>query len=343
MRYLAKFHLFRGPLLAAATLSAALAATPLSAQTAPKVVVSIKPLHSLAAAVMGDLGDPVLLIEGASSPHTYSLRPSQARALSKADLVIWVGPSLEGFLQRPLAALASDARSLRADSMDGVKILSARSGGVWGDETHEHTHGEENTHEDGHAHEDEHEHDRAQLADGEKVSPIDPHLWLDPTNAQAITRAIAQELARQDPANADAYRANAERYAERLAVLDRRLRERLRPFADETYIVFHDAYQYFEAHYALSPAGAVTVTPGRAPGVRRVLEIQKRIRSAGARCLFAEPQFPPALVDSLAADTDVRTAVLDPVGADIPPGPDAYPRLLDSLAEAVAGCLGAAS
>jgi zinc transport system substrate-binding protein len=225
----------------------------------------------------------------------------------------------EGFLVKPLAALGGGARVVTLAAAPGVFVLPAREGGIWEEEAH------------GRApagvavHEEEEE---------------DGHLWLDPENAKAIVAAAAAALADVDPAHEARYRANAARATVALGALDARLGARLAPLAGIPYIVFHDAYQYLERRYGLASAGSVTVAPERKPGARRVAEIRARIADARVACVFAEPQFEPALVRSLAGDTGVKTGILDPLGADIPEGPTLYGTMMERLATALASCLG---
>lgn len=289
----------------------------------PQVVASVKPLHSLTAAVMAGVGEPHLLVRGAASPHAFALKPSDARALDRADLIVWVGPGLEAFLAKPVQALGGRARSLPLLEAPGVRTLPGRAGGAWED-GHDHDH-------DGHDHgHDDHDHD----------SPPDGHIWLDPRNAQAIVAHVADALTALDPANAATYRANAERTRAALAELDREVAARLAPVRGRPFVVFHDAYHYLEDRYGLAAAGAITVSPELRPSASRLRELRARIRELGAACVFAEPQFEPALVRTVAEGTGARTGVLDPEGATLPDGPDLYFALLRFNADALAGCLG---
>lgn len=293
--------------------------TPGSAAAVPRVAVSVKPLHALVAGVMEGVGAPELVLRGAGSPHTYSLKPSEARLLERAEVIFWVGGALEAFLERPLAALASRAKVVAVLRAPGIAALPARRGGVWGDE-------------EGQAGHDEALHD----ADADA---LDGHLWLDPANAKAIARAAADALGQADPANSGRYQLNADRLAARIDALDREVAALLAPVRAVPYVVFHDAYQYFERRYALRAVGSIAVSPERAPGARRVREIREKIRRLGARCVFGEPQFPPALLATLTEGTGARTGELDPLGAALAPGPDAWFALMRSLAASLADCL----
>jgi zinc transport system substrate-binding protein len=293
-----------------------LLAAPASAEV-PSVVASIKPVHSLVAAVMDGVGAPALLVPGSASPHVYSLKPSDAKRLATAQIVFWIGPMYEGFLAKPLAALGGTARVVTLAEAEDVVVLQAREGGAWEEEAHAHAAHSGGTHDED-----------------------DGHLWLDPENAKAIVAAAAATLVDADPENAARYRANAAHATEALGALDARLGARLAPIAAVPYIVFHDAYQYLERHYGLAASGSITVAPERKPGARRVKEIRARIAAARVACVFAEPQFEPALVRSLAADTGARVGVLDPLGADLAEGPGLYAAMMEQLAASLASCLG---
>ena len=297
-----------------------------AAAETPRVVVSILPVHSLVAAVMEGLGAPHLLIRGGASPHDASLRPSDARALSAADLVIWVGPGLETFLEKSLAALAGAARVIALTEASGLRRLGLRPGGAFEPYGAEPSVAEPGGAEPG-------------VAAGAGHEAVNPHLWLDPENAARIVRIAAQALSELDPANAAAYGANAARLEARLDDLDAALRDRLAPVAHVPYVVFHDATAYLEARYGLRAMGAVTVNPAIPPGARRLAALRRRMVETGAACLFAEPRFRPALVAAVIEGTGARAGMLDPLGADIAPGPEAYFALMRALADDLLACL----
>ncbi len=267
-------------------------------EPAPRVVVSIAPLHSLIAGVMAGVGGPTLLARVGASPHGGALRPSDARALQAADVVFWIGPGLERFLDKPLATLAGRARVIALAEAPGLHEVASHAGGA-----------------------------------------PDPHVWLDPANARAMVEAAAKVLAEIDPGNGSAYRANATRLRARLDALDRDLAARLAPVRDVPYLVFHDAYRHFEARYGLTSLGAVTRNPEIAPGARRLSQLRRLISDSGVACLFIEPQFPPALAEAVTGGTSARIAALDPLGAALAPGPEAYFALMGSLADDLIACL----
>lgn len=324
--------------VAIATVALMLAVAPPAVADAPRVVVSIAPLHSLVAAVTGERTDAHLIVPPGQSPHTFSLAPSDARALARADIVFSAGGAPDRFLQRSIDSLAGDASHARLMDMDGVQRLPARSGGVW-----RHDHGVDDTagHDGQHAEGHDDEHGKGPEEESTSAS-IDPHTWLDPRNAIAFVRGVVRRLARYDPDHAERYRANAAVAIERIKAIDATLAEALAGVADRPYFVFHDAYQYFERRYGLTPAGSIVVDPGRPPGARRLSELRDRIDTLGAECLFVEPQFEPRIARTIAEGTGVRIAELDPLGAGLTPGPDLYPNLLRHLGESLHGCLAGA-
>lgn len=277
-----------------------------------RVVASIKPLHSLVASVMDGIARPSLLVEGAASPHTYALKPSQAAELARADVVFWIGHELEAFLEKPLETIGSDAAIVALSETAGLVMLETRAGGLF--EAHE--------------------------ADAHDHGGHDAHFWLDPRNAIAMVTAIEAALSRADPVHAARYAGNALALRARLTTLQDAIAARLTPVRGKPYIVFHDAFQYFEKRFGVPAAGAVTINPESPPGAERIAAIRERIGSAGAACVFSEPQFEPKYIAVIVEGTDARTGVLDPEGADLPDGPDLYFRLLENIAGSLAGCLG---
>jgi zinc transport system substrate-binding protein len=288
--------------LFAASLFVILAALP--AHAAPTVLATIKPVHALVAGVMGSA--PELLIQGAQSEHSYALKPSDAEKIGRAQIVFEIGPDLETYLARPLATLTK-ADVVVLERAPGVHLLPARHGGLF----------------------------EPDPADG----PTDPHIWLDPENAIAMTKAVAAALVKADPGGRKLYEANAAHEIALLSALEKALAARLAPVRGRPYIVFHDAYQYFERRYGLASIGSVTVAPDRPVGPRRIETLRAAIQGGRAACVFREPQFPPRLVDTLVEGTKARTGVLDPLGADLAPGADLYPKLMRRLADALATCL----
>lgn len=304
------------PLTASLLFSGFFASATMAAD-APDVVVSIKPIHSLVAAIMDGVGTPELIVDGAASPHTYALKPSNAKALEAAKVVFWVGPGMEAFLEKPLSALGANALVVELDKAPGITKLKFREGGAFeadddGDEPtdHDHDHGE-----------------------------FDTHLWLDPHNAKAMTAEITTTLVAADPANALTYEANQKALDDRLDALDAEIASTLAPVKSKPFIVFHDAYQYFERRYGVRVAGSITVSPESIPGAQRISEIHGKVAELGATCVFAEPQFEPKLVNVVLEGTSAKSGVLDPEAATLPQGPDLYFDLMRGIANSLKTCL----
>lgn len=300
-------------LFAAATLHAPQA-------RAVEVVVSIKPIHSLVAAVMGKTGKPRLLLGSGVSPHTYRMRPSEARALTEVDLIVWIGRNFEKFLDRPIANLGSGARIQTLRDAGGMRLLPSRGGGIW-DESHGDLHIDERA-EPGHDH-----------------SGFDMHIWLDPANARRIVEVVAEALVRIDPGRADSYRKNAAATRKRIDALEKSLRTQLAPVRRRAFIVFHDAFQYFEFAFGLNSKGAIAVDPARPPGAKRLAELRAALAEYDIGCAFSEPQFEPDLVRTVIEGTRIRTGTLDPLGFGVEPGPGAWFAIMRRLGDAVADCL----
>jgi zinc transport system substrate-binding protein len=286
-----------------------------------RVVASIKPVHSLVSAVMQGAGKPEIILQGGGSPHTYTLRPSDARALQNAQVVVWIGENLERFLQAPVKTLAGKARIVELADVPGVTTHAFREGGVW----ERHGHGTK-----AHNHNHKHDHDHAR---------VDNHMWVDPENAKAFVRAIAAALAAADPANAALYSKNASATQARLDGLLLDMMKELEPVKKRGFIVFHDSFQYLEKRFGLNGVGSISLGDARSPGARRLREIRRKLKASGAVCIFSEPQFEPRLVRTLLEGSSARTGVLDPLGAAIQNGPDLYFTMMRNNARALRACL----
>ncbi|WEZ85166.1 zinc ABC transporter substrate-binding protein ZnuA [Rhizobium sp. 32-5/1] len=298
---------------------------------APDVVVSIKPIHSLVASIMQGVGKPALIVEGAASPHTYSMKPSNAAALQDASVVFWVGHGLEAFLEKPLESLGTSAKIVELDDAPGLEKLKFREGGAF----EAHDDGDEHEAASADAHDGSHEAEGHHHDEGE----FDMHLWLDPQNAKAMAADIEKTLAEVDPANAGAYKANLDSLNARFDTLDKTLAETVAPIKDKPFIVFHDAYQYFEKRYGVKVAGSITVSPETMPGAERISQIHKKIQELGATCVFAEPQFEPKLVNVVLEGTSAKSGTLDPEAATLEAGPDLYFKLMESIGTSLKACL----
>ena len=291
------------------------------------VVTSIKPVHSLVTAVMEGVGKPALIIEGTGSPHHYALKPSQARLLQNAELVFWIGPNIETFLESPIEGIATNAISVPLIDSHGLIKISIREGGDF--DSHDH---------DDHADHDDHD-DHADHDDHDDHGGFDQHIWLDPVNAKVMLHEIETALSAADPQHASIYAANAEGMIQQLDALIIDVQMELEPVKHKGYIVFHDAYQYYENRFGMSAVGSITVSPETMPGAKRVSELQEKLRALDATCVFSEPQFEPKLVATIIENTNARTGVLDPLGASIPGGADHYISLIRNMTHALKTCL----
>ena len=443
-----------------------------TAQAEINVVASVKPLHSLVSGVTEGVQKPDLIVKGAASPHTYSLKPSQAKQLEEADLVFWMGHELESFLEQPLEAIATKAKVVELIDSQGLKRLDMREGGAFDDHGHDdHGQGEhsEEGHDDhageGHAFEwagifklsaedytwtfakvdgdyadpmmkmvflrtssggeegiEEQEevaerlikqqssvrrnHDGRLIPDeenayqlvfdanrnvtkmrinikkegyyafftehmpfefeagehflknvsGKDIEPtaqepeaghhdhhghsgFDVHVWLDPENAKVLVQEIKEALVELDPSNAGKYEANAKNLMLKLDRLISEISVKLASSKGKGFVVFHDAYQYFEERFGMTAVGSITVSPEVVPGASRIRELKDKIVELNAHCVFSEPQFQPKIVFTVAEGTKANTGVLDPLGASIADGPELYFTLIRDMANSLQECL----
>ena len=454
-----------------------------TAQAEINVVASVKPLHSLVSGVMEGVKKPDLIVKGAASPHTYSLKPSQAKQLEEADLVFWMGHELESFLEQPLEAIATKARVVELIDSQGLKKLDMREGGAFDDHGHD-EHGQDEHHDDDHKEHGEHseeghdDHDGEGHAfewagifklsagdytwtfakvDGDYADPMmkmvflptssggeegieeqeevaerlikqqssvrrnhdgrlipnkenayqlvfdanrnvtkmrikikkegsyafftehmpfefeagehflknvsgkdieptaqepeaghhdhhghgefDVHVWLDPENAKVLVQEIKEALVELDPNNAGKYEANAKNLMLKLDRLISEISSTLASSKGKGFVVFHDAYQYFEERFGMTAVGSITVSPEVVPGASRIRELKDKIVELDAHCVFSEPQFQPKIVFTVAEGTQANTGVLDPLGASIADGPELYFTLIRDMANSLQECL----
>lgn len=345
--------------------STILTASAVTAHADVDVVASIKPVHSLVAAVMEGVGEPGLIMDGAGSPHNYALKPSQAQMLESADIVFWIGHELEAFLEKPLETIAANAKSVELIDAHDLIRLPFREGGAFDDHGHDEAtghddHGHEEKADGGH-HDDDHDHEKAEADhddhghddhgheqteaghEGHDHGAFDSHIWLDPVNAKAMVEEINEALAEADPANAAQYAANAKAVMTKLDALVTEVSAELAPVHDKGFIVFHDAYQYFEKRFDVTASGSITVSPEVLPGAERITEIRAKVKELGAACVFAEPQFEPKLVTTVTEGTRAKSGVIDPLGAALDAGPEQYFDTIRTMATSIRTCLSEAS
>jgi zinc transport system substrate-binding protein len=292
-----------------------------------KVVATIKPIHSLVAQVMGEGDQPHLLVTGAASPHTYSLKPSDARALNSARLVFRTSEEIEPFTRKIVSSLPKSVTVVTLADAPGLTILDKREGNSF--ETHDHGHN--------------HGHDHGKKGHHHEASSRDGHVWLDPDNAIAMVRAIEKALSEAVPQRAGEFQANAEKAIERIGMLTKRIEADLAPLKGRDFVVFHDAYQYFERRFGLNAVGALTVSPDLKPSAKRMGEIRQRLKGLGAACVFGEPNHSRALLDAVTEGLTTRGGSLDPEGLAVAEGPNAYVDILRGLSKGLTTCLAATS
>lgn len=335
----------------------------------PEVSVDIAPVHSLVAQVMGDLGEPNLIVTNGASPHEYALRPSQAGGLQNAGIVFFVSPELTPWLVDAVDNLATNAKVIELIGLESTATLPFREGALFEahdhdddhdehhkdhedhddhDEHHdeheehhegEHGHDDHERHDDHEAHHDEDHHD-AHDDHGHDHDGVDPHAWLSPANAAAWIDVIAAELTAADPENAVSYRANAAMAKSGLDALNAEITATLAPAHGKGFIVFHDAYQYFETAFDIPATGSITVSDSTDPSPARIRDIQTRVAENNVTCVLSEPQFDPGLVEAVMQGSPANTGVIDPLGAHVTPGPDHYGQMMRDMAGSLATCLG---
>ena len=385
------------------SVAAAIALASAAQADAPRVVTDIAPVHGLVARVMQGVGEPELIVPAGASPHSYALRPSQAAALSQANVVFWVGHELAPWLEGSLETLAGDAHVTELLDVPGTKTFEFREGATFEghdhhddeghddhghndhddhahddhghddhdehahddhghDEHDEHAHDDhghdehdEHAHDDhGHDEHDEHAHDDHGHDDhddhahddhghddheGHAHDGVDPHAWLAPENGKAWLSAIADELSEIDPANAEIYASNAIAGQAEIDEMVATLQAELEPVHETPFVVFHDAYQYFEQAFDLAAAGSISLGDAVAPSAARIAEIQGVVKDLNVTCVFSEPQYNPGLVATVLDGTNAKTGVIDPLGTEIPQGPSFYTALLTDLGQRMAACL----
>ena len=294
---------------------------------APKVTVDIAPVHSLVSKIMNGVGKPDLIIPAGASPHEYQLKPSNAKALEDADLVFWIGEDLTPWLEKGLSSLAQDSSITALLGVDGIELLSFREGALF--EAHDH---------DDHDDHDDHGKKKHDDHDDHAHGDHDPHAWLSPQIAKVWLNVIAAKLSEADPDNAGKYFSNAKLARDNMDSLVSEVNSILDPIRDKKFVVFHDAYQYFEKDFGISASGAISMGDASDPSPARLAEIRKRVVDEAVECVLAEPQYNQGLVKAVVEGTNANTAVIDPLGVKLESGPDLYENLIRNLATNLAKC-----
>ena len=318
--------------------------TPVNAEV--KVVTSIKPLHSLASYLMDGVGKPDLIVDGYASPHGFSMKPSHAKMLQDADLIFWVGEDLENFLEKPLNSIAKKAEKIELMDIKGLNVLSFRERNIFDEhDDHDDHEGHAKKKKDDHDDHDDHEghtkkkkddHDDHDDHEGHGHGEYDPHIWLDPINAKVILKEMTEHLIENDSKNASTYKSNLDKALKDIDKLTMNVMTELNQSVSS--IVFHDAYQYFEKRFNVNILGAFTVNTDVMPGAEQLAQIREIIEHDKVSCVFSEPQFNPDIIKAVAKDMNIKTGVIDPLGATLDPGKDLYFDLIRNMSASFKGC-----
>ena len=304
--------------LAVTVIAALVSFVPVHNANAKDIVVTIKPLHSLVTGVVGNTAKTHLMVSGNQSPHGFKFKPSQVKLLNNSAVVFYIGDTFETFMEKAFDNIPSNVVKVPVAEKARLKLLPYREGGAWEEDKHEgHDHGHEGHHDEGGG---------------------DMHVWLDPDNAIKMIKAITRELSKVYPENRDIYKANARSYVQKITALDSELSAALSNSKEFPFIVFHDAYQYFEKHYGLNGVGSITFDPHDFPSPKRLKEIRGKLNEMSAACVFSEPQFSDRLVRTVIKGTSAKTALIDPLGSNIKAGPNLYFELLSEMAGSFKRC-----
>ncbi|WP_417560722.1 zinc ABC transporter substrate-binding protein ZnuA [Marinomonas sp.] len=310
----------------------------------PVIVTSIKPVSMVVAAIAGDKADIEQIVSSTASPHDFAMRPSDLKKIINADTVVWVGESLERFLEKPLENAGKEESSIEWLALDGMALHNFAKEHHHDEDEEDHDHEGHDDHDHNHEGHDHHvadgNHEEHEGHEGHHHDGVDPHVWLSPDNVKVLAKAVTARLVSLDSANAGYYQDNLAAFEKGLSAKDAEIRKALNKVSKVPYIVFHDGYSYFEQHYGLSHAGEITVSPERKPGAKKVAEIRHEIQENKVQCVFSEPQFSPAIVKTLLEGSDVKTAPLDPLGSKVKMGTNAYFSFLDNLSGQFLSCLG---
>ena len=294
----------------------------LASAEVPKVSADIAPVHSLVSKVMNGLGKPYLIIPAEASPHEYQLKPSEAKSLQESKLVFWIGEDLTPWLEKGLSTLAKNATITTLLKAEGIELLDFREGALF--EAHDHSDHDDHDDHAGHEGHDHGEHD--------------PHAWLSPSIAKAWLNLIAAKLSEVDPNNASTYFSNASSAIKDLDTLSDEINKILDPIRKEKFVVFHDAYQYFENHFNISASGAISLGDASDPSPARLKKIKERVEKEDIHCVLAEPQYNEGLVKAVIEGTHANNAIIDPLGVSLEIGPNLYDKLIRNLAINLSNC-----
>ena len=333
------------------------------------VVTTIQPINSLVSAVIGNTGKTISLIPTEVSPHEYKLKPSDTKKLQNANIIFFVSDHLETSVTKVFENLPKNIKTINLMEDTGIKHLAIRDNEAWERHDHHDGHEDHNNHDhdkhakkhDDHDHDkhekkhddhdhnkhekkhDDHDHDKHAKKhddhdDHEKEDDV--HIWLSPDNAVKIIKKINKELNLFFPENAKTYDQNANQMIKKINQLKIELKNELSGIKDKPYVVFHDAYQYFETSFGLNAVGSVALEGDVASSPKQISFIKDKIVKLKASCVFQEPQFDSRLVQIVVEGTNAQIGTLDPLGVNVKSGENFYLQLLKNMAKSLKDCLG---
>ncbi len=278
-----------------------------------KVIATIKPLYSLVANVMGDVGQLDLMVSGGLDPHIYRLKPSNIRQIHNSDVVFYIDPDLEIFLKRIFKRKYNNFTAVPLAQAKDMHLIPYRTSKIWYQDT-------DNPKET------------------PKDSPQDLHIWLDPANARRMVRVIEETLSELDPANSLTYIRNAQKTIARLYRMEEDIREQLRPFRKNPMIVYHDAFQYFEKAFGLKSIGAIILKSDQTPSVKHIRALKRLARTKNVTCVLGAPGANPRIATVVMSDTDAGFSIVDPLGLYLDKSTDLYFDMMHEMAQSIVDC-----
>ena len=320
------------------------------------VISTIQPINSLVSAIIGNTGKSITIIPSEQSPHDFKLKPSDVKVLQNGNIIFYVSNHLESSITKVLKNLPKNIKLINLMEESGVNHLAIRDNDAW--ERHDHhghddhdvhdKHGKKHDDHDDHdkhgkKHDDHDDHDKHGKKhddhdDHEKEDDV--HVWLSPDNAIKIVQKVNKVLSLYFPENSKIYNDNTTKFIDKIRNLKMELVKELSPIKNKPYIVFHDAYQYFEKTFELNAVGSVALEGDIASSPKQISIIKDKIVKSKASCVFQEPQFDSKLVKIVVEGTDAKIGTLDPLGVNISENKDFYLQLLTNMTKSLKECLG---
>ncbi|PRM47142.1 zinc ABC transporter substrate-binding protein ZnuA [Haemophilus influenzae] len=326
-------------LLKISAISAALLSAPMMANA--DVLTSVKPLGFIVSSIAEGVTGTQVLVPAGASPHDYNLKLSDIQKVKSADLVVWVGEDVDSFLDKPISQIERKKVITIADLADVKPLLiQAHHEHFHEDGDHDHDHKNEHKHDHKHEHDHDHKHDHEHHDhDHHEGLTTNWHVWYSPAISKIVAQKVADKLTAQFPNKKALIAQNLSDFNRTLAEQSEKITAQLANVKDKGFYVFHDAYGYFNDAYGLKQTGYFTINPLVAPGAKTLAHIKEEIDEHKVNCLFAEPQFTPKVIESLAQNTKVNVGQLDPIGDKVTLGKNSYATFLQSTADSYMKCL----